>query len=109
MRPLKSQRPTPSAYRYVHIILLSWEEDDLDVLGELQILAGKLSGVFGGSAYHVSRLIPSSNPKQWLGQTVNFLRDELPNDELLHETLLIIYYSGHGGLNMKGEFMFSPY
>lgn len=82
-----------SRYRHVHSLLLSWEEDELGVIAEVQELDDVLSQTYN---FRTERWkIPSSSSHNALAfRLMEFLRD-YDNDE----HLLIVYYGGHGHMN----------
>lgn len=82
-----------SRYEAVHALLLSWEDDNLGVIEEI----AQLADVFHDT-YHfdVERWkIPSDRSHNSLATKIlGFL-----NDHESGESLLIVYYGGHGSMN----------
>ena len=85
-------------YDGVYVLLISWEEDDLGTISEIEALSDVLRNIYNYSTEHYS--IPSYDP-------------ELALDEKLHEfrrnyghqtsNLLIVYYGGHGELETRQQ------
>jgi hypothetical protein len=89
---------TERAYDEVHVLLLSWEGGDNRFYKELEGLARVFRDYYnygaGGSTIE-DFLIPSVNSKNVIDEKLSeFLRYEGPRK------LLIIYYGGHGALNV---------
>jgi hypothetical protein len=86
-----------SRYTEVHVILLSWEDEDpnLPVSLEIETLADVFSNLYG---FEVEQwLIPSDNSHNKLNKKIlNFLGD----DDASH--LKIVFYAGHGKLTNHG-------
>jgi hypothetical protein len=77
-----------SRYTEVHVLMLSWEIDDLDVILELR----QLEAIFTASYHYAveSWKIPHEKPTTRLQiRLTEFLKHDGP------ETLLIVYYAGH--------------
>lgn len=92
-RSLRIPNPHLGNYRYkqVHVLLLSWEDCYLRLIGEI----GRLAVVFDrhyGATSIASYLIPSRSSYSHLQDTVLRFRSDYSN--LDH--LLIVYYGGHG-------------
>ena len=78
----------PSRYKEVHVLLLSWEDDNLGFVTEKL----ELSKVFQ-QVYHYEveeRRIPSDHSHRAVRQQICKLLDEFENKEIL----LIVYYGG---------------
>ncbi|KAF8847975.1 hypothetical protein BDZ45DRAFT_301718 [Acephala macrosclerotiorum] len=91
-----------SGYTKVKVLLVSWESDDLNVIDEV----GTLRDVFK-DYYHfeTSRYsIPDNQSTRALqAQVHQFIGDNSS------ETLLIFYYSGHGGIgDFRRDLLWSP-
>ncbi|KAI1174286.1 hypothetical protein F4777DRAFT_390127 [Nemania sp. FL0916] len=87
-RPRRLQR-----YTATHALLLSWEDDDIGVAGEIEQLSEMLcdSNRFGCQVW--SYQIPSQNPARALNFRLAQFLDEFGNED----NLIIVYYGGHGG------------
>jgi hypothetical protein len=79
-------------YREVKVLLLRWEEDELQVEWELDDLAE----VFRNYGFHTDTyLIPTKSPlRKVMGKVLEFVDDFESED-----TLFIIYYGGHAKIN----------
>jgi hypothetical protein len=84
---------TQPTYAAVYVLLVSWEDDDLGVVTEVEKLAEIFSSDYGFEVT-VSK-ISSDKPDDTFHQDLDaFIRTyESPT------TLLIIYYGGHGYLD----------
>ncbi|RGP80476.1 hypothetical protein FLONG3_1404 [Fusarium longipes] len=81
-----------SRYSDVQVLLIRWEEDELQVEDELN----ELKRVFDLYGFITDRfLIPTSNSHRKLNQKVLSFVEEHEHED----TLLIIYYGGHGSIN----------
>lgn len=74
------------------MLLLRWEEDELEVEWELHDLAR----TFGSYGFHTDTwLIPTQSPlRKVMGKMLEFVDDFESED-----TLLIVYYGGHAKIN----------
>ena len=80
-------------YAAVHVLLLSWENDDLGVLTELSELQSVLQTYYSFNTQEWE--IPSTRSHNSLGlQIMQFLEQFESEDNLL-----VIYYGGHGYMN----------
>jgi len=81
-----------SRYKYVRMLLVYWEADDLGVLREIGILKHVFSDLF---FYDVSQYaIPNHCPDRSLKRRVlDFVEGDCK------DTLLIFYYAGHAFIN----------
>ncbi|MCJ1285109.1 hypothetical protein MMC26_004447 [Xylographa opegraphella] len=90
---LKRVFPTQSKYYDgVYVLLLRWEDDDLQTHTEV----AKLDEVFQ-RLYHYKtqcECIPSKDPKKFLQEKVMDFRREYDKED--ENNLLIVYYGGHG-------------
>ncbi|KAI4086917.1 MAG: hypothetical protein LQ344_007182 [Seirophora lacunosa] len=88
-----NQATTQSRYKHVHVLLLSWEDDDLGVATEI----AELQRVFDFSyRFQTSHWrIPSHKSHNALVRQVMQLLDESES----RDKLLIVYYGGHGKMN----------
>jgi len=90
-------------YEEVHAILFHWQEDDISVLYDMQTLAGLFSDTYQFSSVG-THLIPFKSP-------YSFAERALDNFKRAHshpESLLIVYYNGHGYLE-DGKMMMCAY
>lgn len=82
-----------SRYSAVQVLLLSWEEDDLKVIDEVTTLDIVFTDLYG---FGVEQwLIPSSDSHDELGDRLRAFKKQYSKED----TLLIVYYGGHGYLN----------
>lgn len=83
------------SYSAVYVLLLSWEDDDLGVISEIKDLAFTFENAYGFQVEEY--LIPSKEPDDAFDEKLkNFVRRyESPR------SLLIVYYGGHGMLNIS--------
>ncbi|GKU02343.1 hypothetical protein FLAG1_04516 [Fusarium langsethiae] len=81
-----------SRYSDVQVLLIQWDEDELQVEDELN----ELRRVFNLYGFTTNKFrIPTSNSHRKLNQKVLSFVEEHENED----TLLIIYYGGHGVIN----------
>ena len=101
-------------YKAAHVLILTWAFHDLaggfdevagDFIVSLEEETARLHDTFATYGYQVhERLIPMDASVERLAMIMKeFLR--FADDE----TLLIVYYHGHGGLDEDGELVFSRY
>ena len=84
--PSKSQ---PHMYTGVHVLLLRWLEDDLQIHREITMLESVFANQFH---FRVEQWqIPSSNPTRALQTKLYSFREAHQNEE----ELLVVYYGGH--------------
>src|SRR5450432_1451794 len=82
-----------SRYKGVHVLLLSWEEDNLGVLEEVLELQDIFRRLYGFETDKWK--IPSHKSHNSLaGKLLKFVDDYDDKDNLL-----IVYYGGHGGMD----------
>ena len=96
----KGNYKNPSCYQKVEALLLCWNQcsDDLSTTSEVERLKSVLEGTFNYHAQieHLSRHAIGRVQKQVNAKVANFVHlHDAPN------TLLIVYYAGHG---KPGEF-----
>ena len=92
---VKAVFPNSSKSRYsaVHVLLLSWEDDDLKVNVEVDQLQNTFEKWYG---FNVSnKKIPSEKAHSALGRVIRDFSERLGQGD----NLLIVYYGGHGYLN----------
>ena len=82
-----------SRYQAVHALLLSWAEDDLGVLVELDRLARVFTELYDFCTE--KWLIPSDDSHGELGDRLRAFTKTHAQENVL----LIVYYGGHGFLN----------
>ncbi|CAF3502709.1 unnamed protein product [Fusarium graminearum] len=81
-----------SRYNDVQVLLIQWDEDELQVEGELN----ELRRVFNLYGFTTTKFrIPTSNSHRKLNQKVLSFVEEHENED----ALLVIYYGGHGIIN----------
>lgn len=88
----------PSLYEQVEVLLLCWKVCDMDTTSEVDDLRTVLEVVFG---YHATTEYLDANSKQKLQVQVNARVAKFVEDCDGPNTLLIVYYAGHG---RPGEF-----
>ncbi|KAF5984484.1 hypothetical protein FCOIX_2611 [Fusarium coicis] len=82
-----------SRYTEVQVLLIRWEEDELEVEWELNELQRVLHRLYGFTTDKF--LIPTQNSHRKLNHKVLGFVEEHENED----TLLIVYYGGHGIIN----------
>lgn len=82
-----------SRYSAVNVLLLSWEEDDLEVITEVDRLHRVFEKLYGFSADQWS--IPSSDAHGELQDRLRAFTKTYGKED----ALLIVYYGGHGYLD----------
>lgn len=90
-------------YKAVNVVMFHWEEDDIGVAPEVHELSAVFKDVYRFASVDL-HLIPSRNPYKFVERAL----DDLKRGNSDKDNLLIVYYSGHGGLD-KGKLMWSPY
>src|SRR6266516_3644906 len=87
--------PNKNSTRYsgVFALLLSWEEDDLNVITEIKALKEVFNKLYGFVTEEWK--IPSDDSHGELGDRLRKFTKAYAKDD----SLLIIYYGGHGFLN----------
>lgn len=94
-RATKSAFPNSGKSRYqaVHVLLLSWDEDDLGVLRELDRLSRVFTDLYG---FNTEKwLIPSEDSHGELGDRLRAFTKTHAEENVL----LIVYHGAHGFLN----------
>jgi hypothetical protein len=99
--------PKGYPYRVVHVLLLEWEEDDLGMNQAVSELRSVFEGTFGFESVK-SFKIPSRRSYNALEARLQEFKQQNSSEQ----NLLIVYYSGHGFLDLqnrmhwaaKGEF-----
>ena len=93
---------TCDRYNTVHVLLVSWEEDDLKVIDEVEELEKVFDRTYGFCTERYQ--IPSDNSQlQATRRWIDFLDHAKSKKDLL-----IIYYAGHGG-EERGELLWHWY
>ncbi|KAI4253500.1 MAG: hypothetical protein L6R42_007556 [Xanthoria sp. 1 TBL-2021] len=103
-RAISNSFPRPNtSYISVHVLLLRWAEDDLNVQDELT----SLKEVFENQYHFATEQwdIPSQNPTRALQ---NKLYD-FQNCHQSEDELLIVYYGGHGDPDRRGRSIWAAY
>ncbi|KAK0118519.1 hypothetical protein ONS95_007410 [Cadophora gregata] len=91
-------------YKSVNVLLLSWEDDDLGVEGDVLELKKLFVSGYGFDAEHWK--IPSMKPDFKLSsKLLDFVTTHETPDP--RDSLLIIYYAGHGYLNPQRQSVWS--
>ena len=88
-------------YRDVHVLLLSWQADDLGVIKEILELRDVFSKIYRYKSEHWQ--IPSKSAFNVLRKKLN----DFLNDYDCETNLLIIYYGGHGFMDKERRCMWS--
>jgi hypothetical protein len=105
--PCSSHQTTSSSatykYKEVHILMLLWEEDDLECLNEALELQFIFSILYNFTT-HIST-IPSRGASQHVKNEISKLQHVLNRTDCL----LIVYYSGHGNFAKYGRMIWSAY
>ncbi|KAF5018727.1 hypothetical protein F66182_9286 [Fusarium sp. NRRL 66182] len=82
-----------SRYKEVEVLLIRWEEDELEVEWELNELHKVFRDLYGFTTEQF--LIPTQNSHRKLNHKALSFVEEHENEE----TLLVVYYGGHGVIN----------
>jgi hypothetical protein len=86
-----------SRYKEVHALLLSWEDDNLGVIKEVLDLEKVFVEIYN---YHVEEWkIPRNRAHNSLAARLSKFLENYDSEESGQQTLLIVYYGGHGGMN----------
>lgn len=92
-----------SRYKEVEVLLIRWEEDELEVEWELNELHKVFRDLYGFTTEQF--LIPSQNSHRKLNLKALRFVEEHENED----TLLIVYYGGHGVINKARQSTWSWY
>jgi len=92
-----------SRYREVHALLLSWEDDDLGVVNEIAELEDVFQQIYRFEV-DVWRIPSERSHIAVAGKVLGFLNDYESTD-----SLLIVYYGGHGSMNDDRQCVWSWY
>ena len=80
-------------YKWIHVLLLSWEADDLGVAKEIAELQDTFDNIYH---YEVENWkIPSNRSHNSLNRRLTNFIDDYEGEDIL----LIVYYGGHGNMN----------
>jgi len=93
IRRHRRKNPLKRLRQEVHVLLLSWEESDLEpaIGAEIAQLSTALQGIFNVRIRQFE--IPCSNNQAAADSEItSFL------SETSHKSLFLVYYNGHGGL-----------
>ncbi|TGO63706.1 hypothetical protein BCON_0011g00480 [Botryotinia convoluta] len=91
------------AYREVHVLLLSWDRKDDDLHVEQEQVAD-LENVFRDIfKYKTTQKILQQNPRKHPQVQINLYLAQFVADHDDLNTLLIVYYAGHGKLSDDGD------
>lgn len=85
-----------SRYERVHVLLLSWEDDNLGVYREMRHLEYVFSNLFRFDVQSF-KIPPKTAGKATTSRILSFLE----NDG--HDALLIVYYAGHARLSHRSS------
>ncbi|KAK0623710.1 hypothetical protein B0T14DRAFT_477676 [Immersiella caudata] len=113
--PLIKQRPKYPQYREVHVLILTWKFHDLRTAPytapptadyvSLEDETRRLHETFGSFGYKVQDWsIPMERPVEKMRNRLKKFCRQAADD-----TLLIVYYHGHGSLDDDNELMFSSH
>ena len=113
MRRYRSYRELPrTKYRAAHVLILTWAFHDLeggfdstagDYVVSLEEETRRLHNTFKHYGYHIhEHIIPMDGSIERLKAMLKDFLGYASDD-----TLLIVYYHGHGGLDEDGELVFS--
>ena len=83
----------PSLYVNVQVLILCWAVSDMDTTAEVQELRNVFEEDFG---YHTTTETLDPDSKQILQVHVNYLVTKFVKDHDGPNTLLLVYYAGHG-------------
>jgi hypothetical protein len=90
-----SSSPLKPTYAAVHVLLLSWEDDDLGVVKEIDELYDIFRALYGFQVEEFK--IPPRESDDAVHQVLNtFVKGHQSS-----RTLLLVYYGGHGFLNQS--------
>ena len=92
---------TSARYKAVHVLLLSWENDDLGVIKEILELDSTLTSIYGYATEQWS--IPSRRSHNSLAKQLTGYLEKYESEE----NLLIVYYGGHGYMNDNRQCVWS--
>ena len=92
---------TSVRYKAVHVLLLSWVDDNLGVLEEISELDGAFTSVYGYATEQWK--IPSTRSHNSLAKQLTGFLERYESEE----NLLIVYYGGHGYMNDNRQCVWS--
>lgn len=82
-----------SRYKEVQVLLIRWEEDELEVEWEMEELRKVFRDMYGFSTEQF--LIPTQNSHRKLNHKALSFVEEHEKEDML----LLVYYAGHGVIN----------
>jgi hypothetical protein len=85
-----------SRYERAHVLLLSWEDDNLGVYREMRRLEYIFSNLFRFDVQNF-KIPPKTAGKATTSRILSFLEEDGP------ETLFIVYYAGHARLSHRSS------
>lgn len=85
-------------YSSVHVLMISWEEDDIGTETDLLLLKQIFEQTYRYSTNHCK--LPSEDPDIYLEKVISETKWEHGRDE---NGLLIIYYGGHGEIDKSTQ------
>ena len=92
---------TSVRYKAVHVLLLSWVDDNLGVLKEISELDGAFTSIYGYATEQGK--IPSTRSHNSLAKQLTGFLERYESEE----NLLIVYYGGHGYMNDNRQCVWS--
>ena len=92
---------TSARYKAVHVLLLSWANDDLGVFEEISELDGAFTSVYGYATEQWR--IPSTRSHNSLAKQLTEFLERYESED----NLLIVYYGGHGRMNDNRQCVWS--
>jgi hypothetical protein len=97
-RPRRKQR-----YAFVNVLLVTWEEDDIGLTDEVERLADIFKTEFNYQVWPYK--IPSYRSQEEFGGQIGKIVQLFSHDD----SLIIMYYGGHGGKGKDKECIWSAY
>ena len=91
-------------YKRVGVLIFCWEEDDLGVAKEIELLRRVFSTAYNFPDCRVIK-IPSVDSHSFTGDVLATAKRTYSSPE----SLLIVYYGGHGGVDKQRNLYWSAY